>query len=217
MSKDTPKLHVQVPSYIVRNDGIYLNNTEFLIYTRLCFLHFRNVKENKAELDVDHKKLMNLANISDTRTLKKHLLNLHKLDLIKNKIEKLPTKGTLKVIFNPEKLKADHFTMMSSTIFSYLNTGSIDEYGFRQVFYYKSHINLKDKRNIAYCFVSYDTLVERLKISKTKIKAANDSLKKAKLIKVEAHELKWTGMYIDADELHYEKFNNHYTVSNTLF
>lgn len=216
-AETTKKLHVQVPSYIVRNDEIFLSNNEFIIYTRLCFLHFRNIQEDKTELEIDHKQLMHLANISDTRTFKKYLNNLFKLDLIKNEISKLPTKGRLKIIFNAEKLNADHFTMMSTTIFTYLANRQIDEYAFRQVFYYKSHINLKDKRNVDYCYVSYDTLVERLKVSKTKIKEANDLLKKAKLVKIEKHKLEWTGAYLDADELEYDKFNNHYKVANDLF
>ncbi|TCN25504.1 hypothetical protein [Mesobacillus foraminis] len=209
------KLHVQVPTYIVRNDGIFLSNSEFVIYVRLCFLHFRNAKEDKAVLEIDHRELMRLCQISDTRTLRKRLKQLHKLDLIKNEIEKLPTKGRLKIIFNPDKLESDHFTMMSTSIFTYLANGQIDEYAFRQVFYYKSHINTKEDKK--FCFVGYDTLVERLKISKTNIKAANDKLKKAKLVKITVHKLEWSGGYTDANELYYEKFNNHYTVDNSLF
>ncbi|PLS04043.1 hypothetical protein [Neobacillus cucumis] len=216
-TETSKKLHVQVPTYIVRNDGIYLTNSEFLIYTRLCFLFFRNAKENKTELNIDHKQLMFLSQISDTRTFKLRLKRLYKLDLIKNQIDKLPTKGNLKVIFNPEKLISDHFTMMSTSIFTYLANGQINEYAFRQVFYYKSHINKKDKRNLEYCYVGYETLVERLKVSRTKIKEANEQLKKANLVKITTHKLEWNGGYTDANELDYEKFNNHYTVANSLF
>lgn len=157
--------------------------------------------------------------MTDTRTLKKKLQGLHKQGLVLNKVDKLPTKGELFILFN-EKIYDDneHFTLMNAKVFTYFQTETIDEYAFRQLFYYKSHINKDDKvRDRSFCFVGYETLIERLKISKTKVKDANDQLIRAKLIKVKKHELKADHEYDEDDELIRGRYNNHYIVNNDLF
>lgn len=211
------KLHVKVPSGIVRNEEKYLSNDEFLLYARLCFLYFRNY--NIKEIKLDHKKLMNFLDISDTRTFKSRLKKLYNLGLIENEITKLPTKGTLTIVFNEKVYEEDqHFTMLNANIFNHWRKGEIDEYAFRQVFYYKSHINKDDKeRDRSFCFVGYDTLVKRLKISKTKVNEANDQLNKAKLVKIVPHKLETNHEYDENDELIFDRFNNHYYVANSLF
>lgn len=211
------KLFVKIPTGIVRNEEKYLSNDEFVMYARLCFLYFRNY--NNKEIELDHKKLMRFLNISDTRTFKSRLKKLYKLGLIENEIAKLPTKGNLTIIFNEKVYEEDeHFTMMNADIFNHWQHDQIDEYAFRQVFYYKSHINKDDKeRDRSYCFVGYETLVKRLKISKTKVNEANEQLKKAKLLKVVAHKLENTDTYDENDELVFTKYNNHYYVHNSLF
>ena len=72
-------------------------------------------------------------------------------------------------------------------------------------------------RDRSFCFVGYDTLTARLKISKTKVKEANEQLEKAKLIKIVAHQLENTNGYNDNDELVFDRWNNHYYVANSLF
>jgi len=209
------KLHVKIPTPIVRNDGIFVSNKDFVLYARLCFQYFRNYHEK--EIVIDHKKLMRNCKIADTRTFKKMLKRLYDNKLILNEIEKLPTKGTLTIVFNPEIYKDDHFTMLSSEILTYFNNDQIDEYAFRLIFYYKSHINKKDKRSVDYCFVGYDTLIERLRVSKTSITEGNKQLDAAKLVKIEAHKLKHNYEYDENDELVFDRFNNHYFVANSLF
>lgn len=211
------KLYVKIPSKIVRNENIFLKNDEFLLYARLCYLYFKNF-QNK-ELYIDHKKLMRMCLMTDTRTLKKKLQRLHICGLIHTKVEKLPTKGELLIVFNDDIYHTDeHFTLMNAKVFTYLQTETIDEYAFRQLFYYKSHINKDDKsRDRSFCFVGYDTLVTRLKVSKSKVKEANDRLVNAKLIKVKKHELKTNYEYDEEDELITGRYNNHYTVHNDLF
>lgn len=209
------KLYVHIPTKIVRNDDIYLSNDEFAMYARLCFLYFLNYKEK--EMEFDHKKLMTFLHISDTRTFKKRLNSLYELGLIENKIEKLPTKGTMFITFNDKVGEDGHFTKMSSEVFSYYKNEQIDEYALRQIFYYKSHINVNDReRNRKYCFVGYETLVERLKISKSKVEDANKQLKKTKLIRVEKHKLAHNTTYNENDELIFERYNNHYYVKESL-
>lgn len=208
------KLKVKIPTYIVRNENIELTNDEFLLYSQLCFLYFRNYQHS--EMVLDHKKLMRLVRIHDTRTLKARFKKLHKLGLIKNEINKLPTKGGLTVIINDEVFKSDDpFTILSAEIFNHFRNELIDEYAFRQIFYYKSHINTKE-RGKDFCFVGYETLVKKLKISRTKIKEANEQLLKAKLIKVVKHRLENTGEYDGDDMLLFDRFNNHYFVNKAL-
>lgn len=216
MESNKKKLYVKVPSGIVRNEDKYLSNDEFLMYSRLCFLYFRNY-QNK-EIDLDHKKLMQFLKISDTRTFKNRLKNLYKMGLIENEIIKLPTKGNLIIIFNEKVYEEDkHFTLMSTELFSYWKNEQINEYAFRQVFYYKSHINLNDKeRDRSFCFIGYDTLVKRLKISKSKVKEANEQLRKSKLIKIKKQVLETTHEYDENDELVFDRYNNHYYVANSL-
>ncbi|WP_251033652.1 hypothetical protein [Bacillus sp. ISL-75] len=153
-NKERTKLYIHVPSNVVRNeDDIYLSNDEFLLYARLCFLYFRNYQEN--EIEFDHKKLMVFLKISDTRTYKSRLQKLFKFGLIETEINKLPTKGNMRISFNSKAYEnCSHFTKISAELFTYWRNDQIDEYAFRQVFYYKSHINMDDKENDkSYCFV----------------------------------------------------------------
>lgn len=210
-------LFVKIPSGIVRNEEKYLSNDEFVMYARLCFLYFRNY--NNKEIELDHKKLMRFLKIADTRTFKSRLKKLYKLGLIEKEISKLPTKGTLTITFNEKVYEEDeHFTMMNADIFNHWEYDKIDEYSFRQLFYYKSHINKDDKeKDRSFCFVGYETLVKRLKISKTKVHEANEKLVKEKLLKIVAHKLETNLEYNQNDELVFTRYNNHYYVANSLF
>lgn len=213
MSKKS-KPHVRVPTNIVRNTDLQLGNGEFQLYVRLCHLHFKNYGNEL--ITVDHKKLMKNIMISDTRTLKKRLNNLHTSKLIKNKIDKLPRNGQIVVEFNSDMLNSSHFTQMSLKVFDYIN--KIDEHAFRLLFYYKSHINKDDKeKDRSFCFVGYDTLAKNLKMSKKTIANANEILKEEKLIKVEKYKLGTDYQYNEDDELVYDRYNNHYRVNNELF
>ncbi|TDL92080.1 hypothetical protein E2R55_03165 [Vibrio vulnificus] len=211
------KLYVHVPSRIVRNEDIYLNNDEFAMYTRLCFLQFRNPKEKGNVLEIDHRKLMNLLKITDTRTFKKRVNRLHSLDLIKNEFEKVPTKGKINIVFNDSVIaESENFTKLSASIFTYFNNDQIDTYAFRQIFYYKSRINKNLEGNgHDYCFSGFESMTKRFRISRSKVEEANKQLKKAKLLKIIKHKLEPTHEYID-DELQYDRYNNHYFVADIL-
>ncbi|WGG47663.1 hypothetical protein [Rossellomorea sp. DA94] len=227
MGEKKDKLFVKVPTSIVRNEDIYISNDEFILYARLCFLHFRNY--GREEMQVDHKKLMSFCLINDTRTFKKRLKALYEAKLILNEVNKLPTKGALPIEMNTDYFKEGvMFTKLAAEIFSYFNNGQtdtqsdsrIDEYAFRQIFYYKSHINtkMKDKKvDRSFCFVGYETLVERLRVSRTKIKEANEQLKKLKLVKVVKYQLGHDDQFNENDELVFDRYNNHYYVANSLF
>lgn len=213
------KLHVQVPTNVVRNENIFINNGDFLLYVRLCYLYFRNF--NHEEIKIDHKKLMRNIGVSDTRTLKKRLHNLYKSGLIKNEIKSFPKRGEIVILFNGDvQQESKHFTMMNIKIFDLLE--KIDEHSFRLVFYYKSHINKDIKKKdsqkvIDYCFVGIETLKNNLKMGSDTIKQANERLIKHKLIKIVKHKLKHDDQYDENNELVYDRYHNHYIVHNELF
>lgn len=206
-------MHVQVPTNVVRNEGLFIDNGDFLLYARLCFLYFRNYKNE--EIKVDHKKLMANLGIADTRTLKKRLGSLRKNKLINNSVVSFPKRGEITLLFNSEVIKDNYFTQMNVKLFDML--GKIDEHSFRLVFYYKSHINKKDEKGLDYCFVGIETLKNNLKMGSDTIKNANDTLKKCKLIKIEKHKLAHDDQYDENDELIYDRYHNHYKVNNELF
>jgi hypothetical protein len=204
-------MHVQIPTYIVRNEEIHISNDAFLLYVRLCYLYFRNYQQE--EMKVDHKKLMCNLGIYDTRTFKKRLTELSKVGLIHNEIISLPRKGEIVVLFNGEVLNNGHFTMMDCKLFDYLE--QINEHAFRLLFYYKSHINKKENKH--YCFVGIETLKVNLKMGSDTINKANELLVKCKLLKIHKHKIETTYTYDEKDELIFDKYNNHYIVDEKLF
>lgn len=209
------KYVVQVPTNVVRNEDIFLNNGEFLLYARLCFLYFRNYKDE--EIRLDHRKFMCNLNISDTRTLKKRLNKLYECELIRNKIDKFPKQTETVIMINSDRINGcKHFTQLNTKVFTYQE--KINEHAFRLLFYYKSHINMDDKeRDRSFCFVGVRTLKQRLKMSSDTIKEANDMLKKNKLIKIEKHKLKTDYEYDEMDELIFDRYNHHYKLNDELF
>lgn len=212
------KLYIHIPTYVVRNDGdCYISNDEFVLYTHLCFLYFRKFQKKEIEV-VDHKKFRLFLRIADSRTFKKRLRNLYKAGLIENEIIDLPNKGTITIILNEEAYqRGDHFTRLSSEVFTYWLNDQIDEYAFRQLFYYKSHINLNDEdKTKHYCFVGFETLTKRLKISRSSVESANEQLVKVKLIDVKVGKLQNTGTYNELDELIFHRPNNEYHVARKL-
>jgi hypothetical protein len=62
-----------------------------------------------------------------------------------------------------------------------------------------------------------ETLKNRLKMGGHTIKVANDELIKNKLLKIERHKLENTNSYNEDDELIFDRYNNHYIVSEKLF
>jgi hypothetical protein len=206
------KQFVKVPTNIVRNEDIHISNGEFLLYARLCYLYFRNF--HKEEIRLDHKILMCNSGIFDTRTLKKRLHSLYDNELIKSKIEKLPKRKEIAIQFNGEVFGDKYFTMMNSDVFKY----GLTEYSFRLLFYYKSHININDTdKDRNFCFVGYETLMDRLKMGSNTIKQANNYLVESKLIKIEKHKIGHDYSYDENDELVYDRYNNHYKLNIDLF
>lgn len=214
MWKLSKKLYVQVPSKVVRNEDVSLDSCSFALYARLCFLYFRNYRNN--EIQIDHRKLMCNLGIGDSRTLKSKLSVLHKQGLILKGIDKLPRKKQLTILLNKEPLdNMEHFTMLSAEVFDLLDNISYNS--FRLLFYYKSHINLDDThRDRSFCFVGYETLSNKLKMGRTTISESNEELKASKLIIIERHKIGHNYEYDESDELEFNKWNNHYKIVDSL-
>ena len=164
---------------------------------------------------MDVNKLKKFLKISDNRTLKAKLNNLYKHNLIENKIESLPRKKEIIIVFNDELYNSfKQFTFISADLFDLYKEEKINCDGFRLIMYYKSHINRKTGNN--YCFVGYATLATRLKISNSTIQEANNKLLKEKLLKIEINKLEPTYEYNEQDEIIFTKYNNHYYVAESL-
>ncbi|WP_019242193.1 MULTISPECIES: hypothetical protein [Bacillus] len=218
VQKKITNFFIKVPTNVVRNDGYELKNGAFVLYVNLVWNYFINKSTNKSELILDHKSIMLNCKISDTRTFKRRLNELYNADLIKNEITRVPPRGTIVIHFNEEKYLKEcekNFTKVGRSILTYYKNGQIDDYSLRQIFYYMSHINRKTGND--YCFVSFETLSDRLMVSKDKISEANEMLEKAKLIKIKKHKLAPTSEYDEFDALVYDRYQNHYYVDKSMF
>lgn len=203
---------MQVPNEIVRNEWFKLDAYAFAVYTRLKFMLFRNYGNN--EIEFDHRKLMHKLHISDTRTLKKSFKQLHKEQIILEYIDKLPTKGALKVTFNPKVEESKGFTQFYTDIYNYIE--DIGVIGLRLLFYYESRISRSGSEISPYCFAELRTIARELGIDKDTVKRYNDILKSKKLIKIDKHKLECTYDYDENDEIVFQKYNNHYYINENL-
>lgn len=201
------KLFAQIPDEIIKNELFKIDAYTFSVYALLKHLHFRNFNNN--EMQIDHNKLKHKLYISDNRTLKKALTELHKQQIILEYINKLPTKGALKLTFDPVPFKSKKFTQLPVTVFNKIE--HIGVIGLRLLFYYESFINRKDKPEKQFAFPAIETTAETLKINKETVIKYNEILRKNKLLKIQKHQLMWDGEY-DNDDLLYVKYNNHYFV-----
>jgi hypothetical protein len=202
------KLIIQIPDEIIRNVSFKIDAHTFAVYAYLKFLHFRNYKNN--EIEIDHNKFKHKLYIADNRTLKRCLTALHKQQIILEYISKFPTKGALKLTFEPNAVKTETFTQLPATIFNKIE--HIGVIGLRLLFYYESFINRKGDTGKQFAFPAVETTSKALGINKETILIYNDILKKNKLLKVVKHKLEWHGDYDNLDQPLFTKYNNHYYV-----
>lgn len=159
---------------------------------------------------------MGILYIGDSRTLKNRLNTLYKANLIGNKVDILPRKGKMTILFNEAVRSSEtFFTQINADVFNYLD--KINHHAFRLLFYYKSHINFKEDRRLDYCYVGRETLKVRLKMGSSTIQEANEQLTKNKLIKITKHMLERREEdYDDNNELIFDRYNNHYSVTEKM-
>jgi hypothetical protein len=202
------KLVIQVPDEIIKNEWFKMNSYTFTVYTYLKFLHFRNY--NIDEMEINHNKFKHKLYISDNRTLKKCFETLHKEQIIMEYINKLPTKGNIKLTFNPLPYESKKFTQLPATIINKIE--HIGAIGLRLLFYYESFINRKEARAKQFAFPSIETISKDLKLNHETILKYNDILKENKLLKIKKHKLEFTFEYDELDQPLFTKYNNHYCV-----
>ncbi|MFO1442833.1 hypothetical protein KDN24_06345 [Bacillus sp. Bva_UNVM-123] len=202
------KLIIQIPDEIIRNEYFKMDSNTFAVYAYLKFLHFRNY--NNSEMKIDHNKFKHKLLISDNRTFKKCLSNLHKNQIILECVTKFPTKGSLSFTFDPIPFEVKTFTQLPATVLNRME--HIGTIGLRLLFYYESFINRKDDVMSQFAFPSIETTSKTLGLSKDTIIDYNELLKRNKLIKIRRQKLECNGEYDNLDNPLFTKYNNHYYV-----
>lgn len=205
---DKKKLVVQIPDEIIRNKGIELDTYSFTTYVLLKFLHFRNY--NKDEMEIDHNHLKHKLYISDNRTLKKVLAILHMNQFILEYINRLPSRGSLKLTFDPIPFKSKKFTQLPITVLNKIE--HIGNVGVRLLFYYESFINRKEQLVKQFAFPGIETISSDLGLDQNTIIKYNTILKEHGLLKIDKHKLEHDFEYDDFGDLLFTKYNNHYYV-----
>jgi hypothetical protein len=202
--EDKKKIMLQVPDYIIRNTEFKMDANTFGVYAYLKFHHFLS-SDKDAAMNIDHIKLKSKLCISDNRTIKKCLINLHKLGIILEYIDKLPSNGSLKITLNQDTHIDKQFTQLPATIINRIdNIGLI---GLRLIYYYESFINRKDRIDKQLAYPSIELSAKDLKLNKNTILTYNDILKKNKLIKIEKHKLEY-----HEDSAFFDKYYNKYHI-----
>ncbi|QIC46259.1 hypothetical protein GAG94_03420 [Lysinibacillus sphaericus] len=200
------KLWLQVPTEIVRNIGFNIDEKSFAVYAFLLFKKFRSYDKNENVLKIDHNVMKNILNINDNRTLKRCFKMLYEQQLVEDEVSKFPTNGYLEVKLLSTYRK-DWFTQLPIDLLNIINdTG---HHGYRLMYYYESYIN-RNEVTQDYCYPSYITIREDLKISDDTLTKYNNALKKLKLISIVKHEVQFDN---PLDEDRFTRFNNHYRVN----
>lgn len=197
------KIWLHVPTEIVRNIGFNIDEKSFAVY---AFLLHEKFKSYSDVIQVDHNTLKSILQFKDNRTLKKCFKVIHEQGLIKSPVKKLPINKHLEVeLLYP--CREDWFTQLPVNLLRRIN--DVGYTGFRLMYYYESYI---DRSNILkdFCYPSYITICEDLKIKNDKLSKHNNELKKLKLISITKHEVQFDD---PLDEDRFTKFNNHYKVN----
>lgn len=202
--EDKKKIMIQVPDYIIRNTDIKMDANTFGVYTYLKFHHFLSINKDES-MEIDHNKLKSKLGISDNRTVKKCLINLHKLGIILEYIDKLPSNGALNITLNQDTHIDKQFTQLPATILNRIdNIGLI---GLRLIYYYESYINRKDRFDKQFAYPSIEITSKDLKVNKNTILTYNEMLVKNKLIKINKAKLEY-----HEDSSFFDKYYNKYHV-----
>jgi hypothetical protein len=202
--EEKKKIMIQVPDYIIRNNEIKMDANTFGVYVYLKFHHFLSVNKEEA-MKIDHMKLKSKLGISDNRTIKKCLTNLHKLGIIFEYIDKLPSNGSISITLNQESHIEKQFTQLPATILNRIdNIGLI---GLRLIYYYESYINRSSRLDQQLAYPSIELSAKDLKLNKNTILNYNEILRKNKLIKIEKAKLEY-----HEDSAFFDKYYNKYHV-----
>lgn len=202
------KAFLRIPDYLIRNNGVIINATDFAL---LCILKQQSFLSKNATFNVDSRMLRQALCVGDTRTLKKSLLALKQIGVITSEIL-MPKRGPMTITLSDSILNATPFTRLPTGILRRLE--KIGHVGLRLLFYYESHINRTSVKT-QFCFSSFKTITDRLKIGDSTLSNYNDVLEKEKLLTVKKDVLhtdyEYTTGPTGEDRLVSTKYNNHYT------
>ncbi|MNK97755.1 hypothetical protein D3C87_1181020 [compost metagenome] len=160
-------------------------------------------------LELDPNEFKRALDINDNRTLKKSLSSLFKNSYLRSEC-KIVRGKPLTIEINEERFKLnDNFTQLPTKLLSMIK--EIGCVGVRLLYYYESYIIRSKVRN-QFCYAAIDSIYTDTGISQKTILKYNELLRKAKLLKIEKHELKTDYEYTEADELIFTRYNNHYYV-----
>lgn len=211
---------IQVPQYIVRNEGLSITDKSFVLLAKLIQAYYsQNTKVKSLTFEIPHKLIMQYINISENRTFKDCLDELYKLGFLTDEISTLPRKGGLTVSisksFIPEFNNGELFTQLESEVFHKSVVGKIGHSGVRILYYIKSFINYKQLgKDHAYPSVirmSNDlNMTEKTVIKYIKI------LEKVKFIKVKRHDPITESVFNENDKevLIFKRLNNEYSIKH---
>lgn len=199
---DKNKIWLQVPTEIVRNEGFNIDEKSFTVYAFLLYKQFKAF--NDSEIEVNLKDIKIVTGITDNRTIKKCFSILHNQGLI-SEIKRLPINKALNITLF-KTYKDNYFTQMPLELLKNLDTVGL--IGFRLMYYYESYINRKNVTSL-YCYPSYETIQEDLKISNFSVTKYNKILQKEKLIIITKHKGEYNPFCDDG----LDRFNNHYRVN----
>jgi hypothetical protein len=196
--------YVQIPTTIVRNeDGHNITNNAFALCVILKNLAFT---ERTNALNITNQELKYRLGISDNRTIKDALVNLHENRLINEKYERLPIRSEMTLTLTEHD--GMRFTQLPIGIISRLK--GIGIIGLRLLFLYESYIQRKGAAIKQFAFPSFERISEILGISTATISKYNSQLEALGLLVIRRHNIKADSVYDEQDKLVFSRFNNHY-------
>jgi hypothetical protein len=198
-------LYLQVPTFLVRNEGVQLNATDFTMWASLKNAAFIT---GCLELSVDHLTLKNQLNIKDSRVLKTSLTTLYRHGLINSWDGHLPKRKPLMIDVDGDVVGRKPFTQLPATVLSHIRT--IGHIGLRILFYYESRIN-RTRLQRQFCFSSFESISKELGISPTTLSKYNTLLVSSGLLTITKSALATDNSYNSDGSLIFNRFNNHYT------
>lgn len=196
------KIWLQIPNRIIRNTEFNIDEKSFAIYAFLLFKKFKVFNVN--EIEVLLRDIKAVTGIVDNRTLKKCFITLHTQGLVQNKVVELPINKPIK--FEMSNFSNENFTQIPLNLLKSID--SIGLIGFRLMYYYESYINRKNVTK-QFCYPSYETIQDDLKISNFSVTKYNKILVNEKLLTITKHKVE----YDPFGDSGLERFNNHYTIN----
>ena len=201
MSKGN-KLWLQIPNEVIRNTGFNIDEKSFAVYAFLLYRKFKGF--NASDMEVNLKDIKVMTGITDNRTIKKCFSILHNQGLI-SEIDKLPINKPLQItMYNP--YKDSYFTQIPLELLKMMDV--VGHIGFRLLYYYESYINRRNVTSL-FCYPSYESIQEDLKISNFSVTKYNKLLQNEKLITITKHKAE----YDPLGDNGLDRFNNHYRVN----